>query len=204
MTTRTPSRTAWSPEGDDRRSQRLAAPNTRALRIVPVGRKRIRLALSICEKFRSRGDATELIGRQDCRPADHGSYVQGIRAGRSARANGGMATKIRWADAFAFIIGEYNWESSQASRISPTVSSRSDCAGPPSSQALPPPEQLACASLAWCVTLSEMSVVVVSQYARGTADQKIRRPTTRPTARHATSRPHFGLDLRLGISHLEQ
>ena len=36
-------------------------PNTRALRSVPVGRKPIRLALSICEKFRSRGDATELI-----------------------------------------------------------------------------------------------------------------------------------------------
>ena len=61
MTTRTPSRTAWSPEGDDRGSQRRAAPTTRALRIVPVGRKPIRLALSIFEKFRSRRDATELI-----------------------------------------------------------------------------------------------------------------------------------------------
>ncbi len=47
--------------------------------------------------------------RQGRRPADARPHVQGIPAGHGAAAMEALAGKIKAADAFVFVTGEYNW-----------------------------------------------------------------------------------------------
>ena len=68
----------------------------------------IRLAQFVVERLRRRGDDVELIGKAINLPILD-SDVQGISERPGARALEQLAGKIRDADGFVFVTGEYNW-----------------------------------------------------------------------------------------------
>jgi NAD(P)H-dependent FMN reductase len=150
-------------DGGDVGSQRRAAPNTRALRIISSDRKGIRLAQRICEELRSRGDAAVLIeARAIGLPIMDRMYKE-YAPGEAPAQMKALATKIRQADAFAFIVGECNWG------VQPGLKNLTDhfleeCFWRPAaiasySAGLTAGVRVA---LAWRSTLSEMGMVVVS------------------------------------------
>jgi NAD(P)H-dependent FMN reductase len=72
-------------------------------------RKGIRLAQRICEDVRSRGDTAELIDAKAVGlPIMDRMYKEYAPAEAPAQMEV-LATKIRQADAFVFVVGEYNW-----------------------------------------------------------------------------------------------
>ncbi|MDQ8727547.1 NAD(P)H-dependent oxidoreductase [Bradyrhizobium sp. LHD-71] len=72
-------------------------------------RKGIRLARYICEELRSRGDAPELIDAKAVGlPILDRMYKEYPPGDAPARMEA-LAASIRQADAFVFVVGEYNW-----------------------------------------------------------------------------------------------
>jgi NAD(P)H-dependent FMN reductase len=126
-------------------------------------RKGIRLAHWICEEIRSRGDAAELIDAKTVGLPIMDRMYKEYAPGEAPVQMKALATKIREADAFAFVVGEYNWG------VQPGLKNLTDhfleewfwrpaaiasySAGRTSGVR---------AALAWRSTLSEMGMVVVS------------------------------------------
>ncbi len=72
-------------------------------------RKGIRLANFIVGRLRARGDTAELIDAKDVNLPMLDRMYKEYPAGSAPRAMEALASKIRAADAFVFIVGEYNW-----------------------------------------------------------------------------------------------
>jgi NAD(P)H-dependent FMN reductase len=72
-------------------------------------RKGIRLALHICEELRSRGDLAELIDAKAVGLPIMDRMYKEYPLGEAPTEMEGLAVKIRQADAFVFVVGEYNW-----------------------------------------------------------------------------------------------
>ena len=72
-------------------------------------RKGIRLAWRICEELRSRGDQAELIDAKAVGLPIIDRMYKEYPPGEAPGTMDALATKIRHADAFVFVVGEYNW-----------------------------------------------------------------------------------------------
>jgi hypothetical protein len=72
-------------------------------------RKGIRLAQRICEELRSRGDVAELIDAKDVGLPIMDRMYKEYASGEAPAQMEALAAKIRQADAFVFVVGEYNW-----------------------------------------------------------------------------------------------
>jgi NAD(P)H-dependent FMN reductase len=72
-------------------------------------RKGIRLAQHICEELGSRGDVAELIDAKAIGLPIMDRMYKEYPPGEAPARMEGLAAKIRQADAFVFIVGEYNW-----------------------------------------------------------------------------------------------
>ena len=69
----------------------------------------IRLADFIVARLRARGDAAELIDAKDVNLPMLDRMYKEYPPGSAPPAMEALASKIRAADAFVFIVGEYNW-----------------------------------------------------------------------------------------------
>jgi NAD(P)H-dependent FMN reductase len=69
----------------------------------------IRLANFIVARLRARGDTAELIDAKDVGLPMLDRMYKEYPPGSAPRAMEALASKIRAADAFVFIVGEYNW-----------------------------------------------------------------------------------------------
>ncbi len=69
----------------------------------------IRLANFIVARIRARGDTAELIDAKDVSLPMLDRMYKEYPPGSAPRAMEALASKIRAADAFVFIVGEYNW-----------------------------------------------------------------------------------------------
>ena len=69
----------------------------------------IRLAKFIVERLRARGDAAELIDAKAVGLPMLDRMYKEHPTGSAPAAMEALATKIRAADAFVFVVGEYNW-----------------------------------------------------------------------------------------------
>jgi multimeric flavodoxin WrbA len=113
--------------GDDaHRKPSLSSPPTggdRGVKVVPLrilvlygsyrsDRKGIRLAQHICEELRSRGDVAELIDAKAVGLPIMDRMYKGYPPGEAPTQMEALAARIRQADAFVFVVGEYNWGSS--------------------------------------------------------------------------------------------
>jgi NAD(P)H-dependent FMN reductase len=126
-------------------------------------RKGIRLAQCICEELRSRGDAAVLIDAKAIGLPMMDRMYKEYAPGEAPTQMEALATKIRQADAFAFIVGEYNWG------VQPGLKNLTDhflkeWFWRPAAIASYSVGRTAGvrAALAWRSTLSEMGMVVVS------------------------------------------
>jgi len=126
-------------------------------------RKGIRLAHWIREEIRSRGDAAELIDAKAVGLPIMDRMYKEYAPGEAPAQMEALATKIRQADAFVFVVGEYNWG------VQPGLKNLTDHfleewfwrpAGIASYSAGRTAGVRA--ALAWRSTLSEMGMVVVS------------------------------------------
>jgi NAD(P)H-dependent FMN reductase len=127
------------------------------------GRMGIRLAEFVVERLRRRGDAVELIDAKAVNlPMLDKMYKEYPRGEAPAQLEG-LASKIRGADGFVFVTGEYNWG------VQPGLKNLTDhfleeWFWRPASIASYSAGRLsgARAATAWHGTLSEMGMVVVS------------------------------------------
>jgi NAD(P)H-dependent FMN reductase len=74
-----------------------------------VDRMGIRLADFLVERFRERGDDVELIDAKAIGLPMLDRMYKEYDAGKAPAAMGALAEKIKAADAFVFVVGEYNW-----------------------------------------------------------------------------------------------
>ena len=72
----------------------------------------IRLAQFVVEGFRTRGDDVELIDAKAVGLPMLDRMYKEHAPGTAPQAMETLAGKIRAADAFVFVVGEYNWEES--------------------------------------------------------------------------------------------
>lgn len=72
-------------------------------------RKGIRLAQHICEELRSRGDVVELVDAKVVGLPIMDRMYKEYASGEAPEQMEVLAAKIRQADAFVFVVGEYNW-----------------------------------------------------------------------------------------------
>ena len=127
------------------------------------GRMGIRLAEFVVERLRRRGDAVELIDAKAVNlPMLDKMYKEYPRGEAPAQLEG-LASKIRGADGFVFVTGEYNWG------VQPGLKNLTDhfleeWFWRPAAIASYSAGRLsgARAATAWHGTLSEMGMVVVS------------------------------------------
>lgn len=126
-------------------------------------RKGIRLAKHICEGFRSHGDAAELIDARAVGLPIMDRMYKEYSPGEAPAQMEALAAKIRLADAFAFVVGEYNWG------VQPGLKNLTDhfleeWFWRPAAIASYSTGRTAGvrAGLAWRNTLSEMGMIVVS------------------------------------------
>lgn len=126
-------------------------------------RKGIRLAHYICEGLRSRGDVAELIDAKAVGLPMIDRMYKEYPPGEAPTQMEGLAAKIRQADAFMFVVGEYNWG------VQPGLKNLTDhflkeWFWRPAAIASYSTGRTAGvrAALAWRSTLSEMGMVVVS------------------------------------------
>ncbi len=69
----------------------------------------VRLAEFIVARLRARGDSAELIDAKDVNLPMLDRMYKEYAPGSAPHAMGALASKICAADAFVFIVGEYNW-----------------------------------------------------------------------------------------------
>jgi NAD(P)H-dependent FMN reductase len=126
-------------------------------------RKGIRLAQRICEELRSRGDVAELIDARVVGLPIMDRMYKEYASGEAPAQMEALAAKIRQADAFVFVVGEYNWG------VQPGLKNLTDhfleeWFWRPASIASYSAGRTAGvrAALAWRSILSEMGMVVVS------------------------------------------
>ena len=126
-------------------------------------RKGIRLAQHICEELRSRGDVAELIDAKAVGLPIMDRMYKEYPPGEAPTQMEALAAKIRQADAFVFVVGEYNWG------VQPGLKNLTDhfleeWFWRPAAIASYSAGRTAGvrAALAWRSTLSEMGMVVVS------------------------------------------
>src|SRR6202046_84790 len=127
------------------------------------GRMGIRLAEFVVERLRRRGDAVELIDAKAVNlPMLDKMYKEYPRGEAPAQLEG-LASKIRGADGFVFVTGEYNWG------VQPGLKNLTDhfleeWFWRPAAIASYSAGRLsgARAATAWHGTLSEMGMVVIS------------------------------------------
>jgi NAD(P)H-dependent FMN reductase len=126
-------------------------------------RKGIRLAQHICEELRSGGDAVELIDAKAVGLPMMDHMYKEYAPGDAPAQMEALAAKIRQADAFIFVVGEYNWG------VQPGLKNLTDhfleeWFWRPAAIASYSASRTAGvrAALAWRSTLSEMGMVVVS------------------------------------------
>jgi len=74
-----------------------------------IDRKGIRLANYVVSKLKDRGDNAELIDAKDVGLPMLDRMYKEYPQGQAPSAMDSLATKIKAADAFVFVIGEYNW-----------------------------------------------------------------------------------------------
>jgi NAD(P)H-dependent FMN reductase len=72
-------------------------------------RKGIRLASFLLDRFRARGDVVDLIDAQSVGLPVLDRMYKEYAPGEAPSAMQALALKIRQADAFVFVVGEYNW-----------------------------------------------------------------------------------------------
>lgn len=72
-------------------------------------RRGIRLANYLVRKLRSRGEDVELIDAKEVGLPMLDRMFKEFEPGRAPEAMASLAAKIRLADAFLFVVGEYNW-----------------------------------------------------------------------------------------------
>jgi NAD(P)H-dependent FMN reductase len=123
----------------------------------------IRLARFIVTALEARGDAVELIDAQAVGLPMLDRMYKEYPAGKAPPAMAALAAKIRAADAFVFIVGEYNWG------IQPGLKNLTDhyleeWFWRPAAIASYSPGRLggARAGLLWHGTLAEMGMAVIS------------------------------------------
>lgn len=126
-------------------------------------RKGIRLARRICEELQSRGDRPELIDAKAVGLPIIDRMYKEYPPGKAPAPMEELANKIRQADAFVFVVGEYNWG------VQPGLKNLTDhfleewfwrpaaIAGYSAGRAAG-----VRSALAWRGTLSEMGMIVVS------------------------------------------
>ena len=197
MTTRTASRTASSPA-----TAAIVGVNAVPLQMLVLygsyrsDRKGIRLAQRICEELQSYGDAAELIDARTVGLPIIDRMYKEYALGEAPAQMEALATKIRQADAFAFVVGDYNWG------VQPGLKNLTDHF---LEEWFWRPAVIASYStgrtagvrtaLAWCGTLTEMGMVVVpSTLAVGPIDEALD-VRGRPTGEHgrllAAALPQF-------------
>jgi len=74
-----------------------------------IDRKGIRLANYVVSKLKDRGDNAELIDAKDVGLPMLDRMYKEYPQGQAPSAMDSLATKIKAADAFVFVTGEYNW-----------------------------------------------------------------------------------------------
>lgn len=74
-----------------------------------IDRKGIRLANYVVSKLQDRGDNAELIDAKDVGLPMLDRMYKEYPQGQAPSAMDSLATKIKAADAFVFVTGEYNW-----------------------------------------------------------------------------------------------
>jgi NAD(P)H-dependent FMN reductase len=127
------------------------------------GRMGIRLAEFVVERLRRRGDAVELIDAKAVNLPMLDKMYKEYPPGEAPAQLEGLASKIRGADGFVFVTGEYNWG------VQPGLKNLTDhfleeWFWRPAAIASYSAGRLsgARAATAWHGTLSEMGMVVVS------------------------------------------
>jgi len=127
------------------------------------GRMGIRLAEFVVERLRRRGDAVELIDAKAVNLPMLDKMYKEYPPGEAPAQLEGLASKIRGADGFVFVTGEYNWG------VQPGLKNLTDhfleeWFWRPAAVASYSAGRLsgARAATAWHGTLSEMGMVVVS------------------------------------------
>jgi NAD(P)H-dependent FMN reductase len=151
-------------------------------------RKGIRLARHICEELWSRGDMAELIDAKAVGLPIMDRMYKEYRPGEAPTQMEALAAKIRQADAFVFVVGEYNWG------VQPGLKNLTDhfleeWFWRPAAIASYSAGHTAGvrAALAWRGTLSEMGIIVVSRtLAVGPIDDTLD-VQGRPTGEHGRS-----------------
>ena len=123
----------------------------------------IRMADFVVESFRARGETVELIDAQAVGLPIIDRMYKEYPKGQAPAAMEGLAQKIRSADAFVFVVGEYNWG------VQPGLKNLTDhfleeWFWRPAGIASYSPGRLggARANDAWHSILSEMGMVVIS------------------------------------------
>lgn len=101
-------------------------------------RKGIRLADFIVRRLAARGDDVELIDAKAVGLPMLDRMFKEYSPGTAPQAMVDLAAKIRAADAFLFVVGEYNWGCSPVSRTSLITSSRSGSGDPRRLRAIRP------------------------------------------------------------------
>jgi NAD(P)H-dependent FMN reductase len=132
------------------------------------GRMGIRLAEFVVERLRRRGDAVELIDAKAVNLPMLDKMYKEYPPGEAPAQLEGLASKIRGADGFVFVTGEYNWG------VQPGLKNLTDhfleeWFWRPAAIASYSAGRLsgARAATAWHGTLSEMGMVVVSSTIAG-------------------------------------
>jgi NAD(P)H-dependent FMN reductase len=100
-------------------------------------RKGIRLARHICEELWSRGDMAELIDAKAIGLPIMDRMYKKYRPGEAPTHMEALAAKIRQADAFVFVVGEYNWGVQPGLKNLTDHFLRNGFGGPPPSRATP-------------------------------------------------------------------
>ena len=123
----------------------------------------IRLAQFVVEGLRGRGDAVELIDAKEVNLPMLDRMYKEYRKGEAPAAQEALAGKIRDADGFVFITGEYNW-GMQPGLKNLTDHFLEEWFWRPAAIASYSAGRISCAraALIWHGTLSEMGMVVVS------------------------------------------
>ena len=136
-------------------------PHPSFVRIVPVRRLGIRLADFSCW-FQSarRGRGTDR--RKGGRAADPRSDVQGVQAGEAPPAMEARPRKIKAADAFVFVTGEYNWGMQPGLKNLTDIPGAMVLAAGRDRELFARPHRRRPSKLTWHGILSEMGMAVVS------------------------------------------
>ena len=163
-------------------------------------RRGIRLADYVVRGLRSRGEDVELIDARETGLPMLDRMLKEYPAGRAPEAMARLGSKIRLADAFVFVVGEYNWG------VQPGMKNLTDhyleeWFWRPAAIASYSAGRLAGtrSSFAWHNTLSEMGMVVISSTLTvgpiADALTEAAEPIGEPGAALARAFPRFADDL---------